>query len=343
MMTTASHSRHHLQIALACIAVGVTRLFSANAGGDNADVQAQRFADRNAPETVEAVAKDLLDLLRFDLPATRGSPAIRAPLTEVRKLCELNGIKEIIIVAQDTTAYGTDIYGKPSLVALLKALVKIEKLSWIRMLYCYPELISDELIDVISSNHKILNYLDIPFQHASGRILKLMGRKGTLDDYKALINKLRARIPDVVIRTTFITGFPGESEVDFEILWSFIQESKFKRVGVFTYYDEDGAASFNLPDKVPFSASAKRRDALMEMQNAISLENNKKRVGNIYDIIIGDVADDGIFYEGRSYGEAPEIDGKVYIASAEPLEQGSMVRVKILEAREYDLIGEALL
>jgi ribosomal protein S12 methylthiotransferase len=280
------------------------------------------------------------------IPSIRGrmrSRTIEDISSEVRKLCESKGIKEIIVVAQDTTAYGTDIYGKPSLVELLQALVKIEKLSWIRMLYCYPELISDELIDVISSNQKILNYLDIPFQHASGRILKLMGRKGTLDEYKALIKKLRTRIPDVIIRTTFITGFPGESEADFEILWSFIQESKFGRVGVFTYYDEDGAASFNLPDKIPFSVSAKRRDALMEMQNAISLGNNKKRVGNIYDIIIGDVADDGIFYEGRSYGEAPEIDGKVYVASAEPLESGTIVRVRILEAREYDLIGEAVL
>ena len=184
------------------------------------------------------------------------------------------------------------------------------------------------------------NYI---FKHASDGILKLMGRKGTLEEYTMLINKLRNKIPNVIIRTTFITGFPGETQEDFTILKSFIENSRFGRVGVFTYFDEDGAASYNLPDKIDFSVSSKRRDSIMEVQIDISLGNNKKRVNCIYDIIIGDVSDDGIFYEGRSYGEAPEIDGTVYVASSEPLNPGDMVRVKILEARDYDLIGEAIL
>ena len=280
------------------------------------------------------------------IPSIRGrmrSRTIEDICSEAKQLCNENGIREIILVAQDTTAYGADIYSEPSLTELLKELVKIDKLKWIRMLYCYPELITDELIEIIANEDKLVKYLDIPFQHASDGILKLMGRKGTLDEYTALINKLRNKIPDVIIRTTFITGFPGETQDDFDILKSFIVSSRFGRVGVFTYFDEDGAASYNLPDKVDFSISSKRRDSIMEVQRDISLDNNEKRVNCIYDIIIGDVSDDGIFYEGRSYGEAPEIDGIVYVASSEPLKSGDMVRVKILEARDYDLIGEAIL
>lgn len=280
------------------------------------------------------------------IPSIRGrmrSRTIEDIKSEVSDLCQKKGIKEIILVAQDTTAYGADIYGAPSLVPLLKELVKVEKLLWIRMLYCYPELITDELVNLIAEEEKLVNYLDIPFQHASDGILRLMGRKGTLGEYKGLVEKLRLLIPDIIIRTTFITGFPGESEEDFNILKNFIKSSRFGRVGVFTYFDEDGAASHKLPDKIDFTVSAGRRDILMAMQNLISLDNNKRRVQGIYDIIIGDVSDDGIFYEGRSYGEAPEIDGTVYVASAEPLEKGDIIPVKILEARDYDLIGEAIL
>lgn len=280
------------------------------------------------------------------IPSIRGkmrSRSIEDISSEVFGLCNSSGVNEIILVAQDTTAYGVDIYGKLALTDLLRELVKIENLKWIRMLYCYPELITDELIDLMVSEDKIINYLDIPFQHASDRILKLMGRSGTLNDYNNLIEKLRKSIPGIIIRTTFITGFPGESDNDFSILKSFIEKSKFGRVGVFTYYDEDKAASYKLPDKIDFEVSSGRRDILMRIQNEISFNLNEKRVQKIYDIIIGDVSDDGIFYEGRSYGEAPEIDGIVYVASAQPLKKGSIVPVKILEAREYDLIGEAII
>ena len=280
------------------------------------------------------------------IPSIRGkmrSRTIEDIKSEVLGLCNDKGIKEIILVAQDTTAYGIDIYGKLALSELLRELVKIEKLKWIRMLYCYPELITDDLIDLLATEEKMVNYLDIPFQHASDRILKLMGRSGTLRDYNNLIGKLRERMPDIIIRTTFITGFPGENDNDFEILRSFIEESKFGRVGVFTYYDEDKAASYKLPDKIEFEVSSGRRDILMSIQKEVSFQINEKRVRKIYDIIIGDVSDDGIFYEGRSYGEAPEIDGIVYVACAQPLKKGDIVPVKILEARDYDLIGEAII
>lgn len=280
------------------------------------------------------------------IPSIRGkmrSRTIGNIFEEVLALCKESGVKEIILVAQDTTAYGTDLYGKASLVDLLRELIKIEELRWVRMLYCYPELISDDLIDIMVKEDKIINYLDIPFQHASDVILKKMGRKGTFSAYRNLVEKLKNRIPDIIIRTTFITGFPGESDEDFNILLQFIEECRFDRVGVFTYFDEDKAASYNLPGKIKPEISSKRRDILMSLQNSISLENNKNRVSRFYDIIIGDVSDDGIFYEGRSYGEAPEIDGIIYVASAEPLESGDIIKVKILEARDYDLIGAAVL
>ncbi|MBN2558678.1 MAG: 30S ribosomal protein S12 methylthiotransferase RimO [Clostridia bacterium] len=279
------------------------------------------------------------------IPSIRGrlrSRSIADIVAEAEWLCSENKIREIILVAQDTTAYGTDIYGRPSLVMLLRELVKAGGLKWIRLLYCYPELITDELLDLIKAEDKILNYLDIPFQHASDRILKLMGRKDTLSDYTGLLARIRDRISGIVIRTTFITGFPGESEEDFRILESFVKENRFERVGVFTYYDEDGAPSYKLNGKVEPSVSEARRDRIMEIQKDISRDLNMRRIGRIYDIIIGNVSDDGIFYEGRSYGEAPEIDGLVYVAAKEPLTPGSIARVRILDANDYDLTGETI-
>jgi ribosomal protein S12 methylthiotransferase len=263
-------------------------------------------------------------------------------VNEVTGLTKENKLQEAILVAQDTTNYGFDLYGKPSLADLLERLISSEGPKWYRMLYCYPELIDDRLIDLIAANDNLVPYFDIPMQHASDRILKLMGRKGTNGYYRELIEKIRHKVPDAVIRTTFITGFPGESNEDFNELHKFIKEMKFDRIGVFTYCDEDGAASYKLPGKISDEISSKRRDILMREQAEISRKINEKRVGKVYDIIISNVSDDGIFYEGRSYAEAPEIDGLVYVASSEPLEPGDVVRVRILEAREYDLIGEAV-
>jgi len=279
------------------------------------------------------------------IPSIRGkmrSRRIEDIVNEVTGLTNENKLQEAILVAQDTTNYGFDLYGKPSLADLLERLISSEGPKWYRMLYCYPELIDDRLIDLIAANDNLVPYFDIPMQHASDRILKLMGRKGTNGYYRELIEKIRHKVPDAVIRTTFITGFPGESNEDFNELHKFIKEMKFDRIGVFTYCDEDGAASYKLPGKISDEISSKRRDILMREQAEISRKINEKRVGKVYDIIISNVSDDGIFYEGRSYAEAPEIDGLVYVASSEPLEPGDMVRVRILEAREYDLIGEAV-
>ena len=279
------------------------------------------------------------------IPSIRGkmrSRRIEDIVNEVTGLTKEHNLHEAILVAQDTTNYGFDLYGKPSLVDLLERLISSEGPKWYRMLYCYPELIDDRLIDLIAANDNLVPYFDIPMQHASDRILKLMGRKGTNGYYRELIEKIRHKVPDAVIRTTFITGFPGESNEDFNELHKFIKEMKFDRIGVFTYCDEDGAASYKLPGKISDEISSKRRDILMREQAEISRKINEKRVGKVYDIIISNVSDDGIFYEGRSYAEAPEIDGLVYVASSEPLEPGDMVRVRILEAREYDLIGEAV-
>ena len=279
------------------------------------------------------------------IPSIRGkmrSRRIEDIVNEVTGLTKEHNLHEAILVAQDTTNYGFDLYGKPSLADLLERLISSEGPKWYRMLYCYPELIDDRLIDLIAANDNLVPYFDIPMQHASDRILKLMGRKGTNGYYRELIEKIRHKVPDAVIRTTFITGFPGESNEDFNELHKFIKEMKFDRIGVFTYCDEDGAASYKLPGKISDEISSKRRDILMREQAEISRKINEKRVGKVYDIIISNVSDDGIFYEGRSYAEAPEIDGLVYVASSEPLEPGDMVRVRILEAREYDLIGEAV-
>lgn len=279
------------------------------------------------------------------IPAIRGrlrSRGIEDIIKEARWLCDEKGVKEIVLVAQDITAYGVDLYGKPNLTELLKKMLDIDNLQWIRLLYCYPELISDDLIDLIAAKTKILNYLDIPFQHASDRILKIMGRKGTVKEYTELIKKIRDKIQNVIIRTTFITGFPGESDDDFEILKTFIEESRFDRVGVFTFCDEDEAPANKLPGKVKKETADNRRGIIMEMQKKISYEKNEKRLGHVYDIIIENVADDGIFYEGRSYAEAPEIDGKVFVVSKEPLKIGSIVKVKVLDIRDYDLIGEVI-
>lgn len=279
------------------------------------------------------------------IPLIRGrmrSRTIENIVKEVSGLTKEYDLHEAILVAQDTTNYGYDLYGKPALSDLLKKLIETKGPQWFRMLYCYPELIDNQLIDLIASHERLLPYFDIPLQHASDRILKIMGRKGTNSYYRELIGKIRNKMPDAIIRTTFITGFPGETDEDFKQLHEFIVDMQFDRIGVFTYCDEDGAASYKLPNKIDSTVASERRDILMTEQAAISKSKNEKRVGKVYDIIIGNVSDDGIFYEGRSYGEAPEIDGYVYVAASEPLELGDMVKVKILEAREYDLIGEAV-
>jgi len=251
-----------------------------------------------------------------------------------------SGIKEIILVAQDTTRYGTDLYGERQLTKLIRKISELPGIEWIRLLYCYPEEIDDELINEIANNDKVCKYIDIPLQHASDSILKRMGRRGDSKYIASLLEKLRSRINDLVIRTTFISGFPGETEEDHSILVEFMKKYRFDRLGIFMYSKEEDTPAAKMAHQIPERTKKLRYSSLMELQKEISAELNKKRLGRVYKVLVEGVADDGIFYYGRSYGEAPDIDGLIYFTSTEPLEEGQMVNVEILNCEEYDLTGE---
>ena len=275
------------------------------------------------------------------IPYLRGpykSRNMEAIIEEAKYLVS-NGVKEIILVAQDTTRYGTDLYGERKLKDLVKELSKISGLKWIRLLYCYPDQIDDELIDEIAANDKVCKYIDIPLQHFSDKILKKMGRRSNSAEIEELIKKLREKVPEICIRTTFIVGFPGEEEEDFSILCDFVKRMEFDRMGVFMYSREEGTPAAKLKGQVRKSVKKERFDKLMSIQNEIMIKKNNSRLNKIYDILVEGVADDGIFYYGRSYQEAPDIDNLIYFTSGEPLDRGSFVKVKILNIEEYDLIG----
>ncbi|OPX43198.1 ribosomal protein S12 methylthiotransferase RimO [Ruminiclostridium hungatei] len=246
------------------------------------------------------------------------------------------------MVAQDTTRYGIDLYGKKMLPELIRELSKISGIQWIRLLYCYPEEIDDTLIAEIASNPKVCKYMDIPVQHASDNILKLMGRRGTGEHIREALAKLRQRIDGIVIRTSLIVGFPGESEEDFRQLTDFVKEFRFDRLGVFTYSKEEGTPAAKMKNQIKKNIKLKRQKIILELQNAVSSEINASRIGKVYKAVVDGIADDGIFYYGRTYAEAPEIDGTVYFTSPEPLDAGCFVEVKILNSEDYDLIGEVL-
>ena len=250
------------------------------------------------------------------------------------------GVKELIIVAQETTLYGTDIYGAKKLPELLKRLCEIEDLKWIRLQYCYPEEITDELIRVIKEEKKICNYIDMPIQHASDPVLKRMGRNTDRNEIENIIGRLRSEIPDIVIRTTLITGFPGETDEDQDILADFVGEMRFERLGVFAYSQEEGTAAALMPDQTDEEIRAERRDEIMELQQEISFKKAEEMSGRILDVLIeGRLADEDI-YVGRTYMDAPEVDGMIFVDTDHELMSGDFVRVKVTGANEYDLIGE---
>ncbi len=278
------------------------------------------------------------------IPYLRGayrSRKIEALVKEAATLAA-NGAREIILVAQDTTRYGIDIYGKKMLPELIREISKIESVEWIRLLYCYPEEINDELIHEVATNPKVCKYMDIPVQHASDRILKLMGRRGTRDDIQNALSKLREMVPDIVLRTSLIVGFPGETPEDFQELTDFVKDFKFDRLGVFTYSKEEGTPAAKMKGQIRKNIKIERQKTILELQNSISTEINSKRIGKVYKAIVDGIADDGIFYYGRTFAEAPEIDGTVYFTSPEPLDMGSFVMIKILNSEDYDLIGEVI-
>lgn len=273
------------------------------------------------------------------IPKLRGKYKSRKMENIIEEAQELarKGVKELIIIAQDTTKYGIDLYKKLMLPQLLRELSKIEELKWIRLLYAYPDSVTDELIEEIKNNEKIVKYIDIPLQHSSESVLKRMNRGTTRRKIEEVISKLRS-IPGMVIRTTFIVGFPGETEEEFEDLKNFIKEKRFEKVGVFTYSREEGTKSYYMKPQIRKKVKLKRQEELMEIQKQISYEFNMSKIGTKLEVLI-EGFEDGVYY-GRSYMDAPEIDGLVYVRSDKKLFPGDFVTVTVVDAFEYDLVGE---
>ena len=250
------------------------------------------------------------------------------------------GVKELILVAQETTIYGVDLYGKKSLHVLLNHLCEIPGIQWIRVLYCYPEEIYEELIQTIKAQTKICNYLDLPIQHAGDRILKRMGRRTSKAQLKDIVNKLRTEIPDITLRTTLITGFPGETQEDHEELMAFVDEMEFDRLGVFTYSPEEDTPAAEMPDQIDEEVKKDRQAELMELQQEISLDKGNDKIGQKLLVMIeGKVADENA-YVGRTYADAPNVDGYIFVNTGELLMSGDFAKVVVTGALEYDLIGE---
>ncbi|NLK96265.1 MAG: 30S ribosomal protein S12 methylthiotransferase RimO [Clostridiales bacterium] len=273
------------------------------------------------------------------IPKIRGKFRSRSKESIINEALNLakNGVKEIILIAQDTTMYGKDIYGKKVLHNLLKDLSEIEGIEWIRVLYCYPEEIYDELIDEIAQNKKVVKYLDLPIQHINSRILKLMGRKVSKEDIIDKINLLRRKVKDITIRTSIIVGFPSESNEEFQEVKDFLEEYKLNNVGVFSYSREEGTPAALMDNQIDEDIKAKREEELMLVQKSVSKAINELKISKFYDILVEGYNDE--YYYGRSYEMAPEVDGNVFFKSEEHIPIGSIVKVHITECSEYDLIG----
>ncbi|MBR6835012.1 MAG: 30S ribosomal protein S12 methylthiotransferase RimO [Oscillospiraceae bacterium] len=276
------------------------------------------------------------------IPMIRGkyrSVPMEDVLEEANWLAE-NGITELIVVAQDSTRYGEDLYGKSRLPELLRELCKIDKLKWIRVLYCYPERITDELIDVIASEPKIVKYMDIPIQHSDEKILKAMGRGGSEAELRALFKKLREKIDGLVIRTTLITGFPGETEEQFNSMAEFIKDMEFDKLGCFPYSEEEGTKAATMPDQVDEEIRQHRAEIIMEQQQLISEQKNLRMIGKTVEAVVEGFDQWAECYFGRTAGDAPDIDGKIFFDCDHKLEIGQFVNVHVNESLDYDLMGE---
>lgn len=250
------------------------------------------------------------------------------------------GVRELILVAQETTLYGVDLYGKKSLPELLRRLAGIEDIQWIRILYCYPEEITEELVEVMAREPKICHYLDIPIQHASDGVLRRMGRRTTQEELRERIARLRGRIPDICLRTTLISGFPGETQEDFEELYRFVNEMEFDRLGVFAYSREEDTAAAEMPCQIEEAVKIKRRDELMELQQAIAFEKAEELIGRRLTVMIeGKVADEDV-YVARTYRDAPNVDGYLFLNTTSNLMTGDFVEALVTDSNEYDLVGE---
>lgn len=259
-------------------------------------------------------------------------------IAEAKELAE-SGVKEVILIAQDTTRYGYDIAGREMLSELLKELCKIDELHWIRVHYMYPESITDSMIDVFAKEEKIVKYMDIPIQHINNRVLKRMGRKNTKEETENLIKKLRAKIPNLTIRTTVIAGFPGETEEEFNELKTFIEWAKFDRLGAFAYSAEEGTGAALLPDQLEEDVKCARRDEIMEVQCEISENLQKEKIGKIVEVLCEGYDDENLMYFGRSQADSLDVDGMTYFAAEDEVEIGEFVEVRILDADQYDCTG----
>jgi len=277
------------------------------------------------------------------IPSIRGrlrSRPMESLLAEAEKLAA-DGVKELILVAQDTTLYGTDLYGEARLPQLLRGLCGIEGIRWIRLLYCYPEHITDELLDVMAAEDKVLNYMDIPIQHVSGKVLTAMNRTGDARTLRELIARIRDRVPGIVLRTTVMTGFPGEGEAEFVELCQFIQDVKFERLGCFAFSPEEGTVAASLPGQIEEEEKQRRRDIVMEEQTRISDAYNQAQVGKTIPVLVESFDRYAECWFGRSEGDAPDIDGKVFFSCPRgAVQPGRLVQVNITDAMDWDLMGE---
>ncbi|AGA69623.1 SSU ribosomal protein S12P methylthiotransferase [Desulfitobacterium dichloroeliminans LMG P-21439] len=277
------------------------------------------------------------------IPQVRGhfrSRKQESIINEVKAMAQ-EGVKEVLLIAQDTTRYGKDIYGEYRLPSLIKEIAKIEGIEWIRLMYCYPELFTDDLIEVMKETPKVCRYLDLPLQHAHNKVLHEMNRRGTVEEAEELILKLRRELPDIRLRTTMITGFPGETDEEFKAVLDFAQRIRFDRLGAFAYSQEESTPAAKREDQIPEDIRAQRRDELMKLQLDIAYQQQQRWVGQTLKVLIEEELSDGR-WAGRSEGDAPEIDGLVYIHSPIPLEIGVFVQVKVTEADSYDLMGEVV-
>ncbi len=276
------------------------------------------------------------------IPKVRGSyrSVPMEQLVAEAKSLAAGGVKELILVAQETTLYGVDLYGEKKLPQLLQSLAQIEELGWIRILYCYPEEITEELIQVIAKEPKVCHYLDIPVQHASDRILKRMGRRTNQAQLRVMIERLREAVPDICLRTTLISGFPGETREDHEELWHFVDEMEFDRLGVFTYSQEEDTPAALMEDQVEEEVKALRREELMELQQEIAFEKAESLIGRVLTVMVeGKIADEDA-YVTRTYGDAPNVDGYLFLNTTATLMTGDFVKAVVTDSNEYDLVGE---
>lgn len=278
------------------------------------------------------------------IPAVRGrhrSRPIESIVDEAKRLAD-EGVREVVLIAQDTTWYGRDLYGEFKLAELLARLARIEGIDWFRLFYAYPTHLSDAILDVIAAEPKLCKYIELPLQHASDRMLKAMRRKGDRAHIDRLIERIRARIPDVTLRSSFIVGFPGESDADFEELLTFLREVRFDHVGIFAYSQEEGTPAAQMPGQIPEEVKAERRHLAMELQRSISREINLSLVGQVFPMIVdGPSEESDLVLVARGERQAPDIDGVTYIAN-KPVRPGEIVPVRVLEGHDYDLVGEVV-